>query len=203
MRRVFPQRDLLPAWGVIVLTIALVALVFALAACSSGGGSSDPQPRQARVNCADVRNPDQAARCVPVQPSGGGATQQRTHAPGEPLASLYAALAGIVPDAHAQRIFQRGNVSRSQLVQGELSVVSPIDFSGEIEARFDAGCGGDPAWIILARQPFSVRAGDTVTLAASGQCGDMPLGPRTFTVTAWRSSGELLDQAVVSFTLVE
>jgi hypothetical protein len=198
MRKAFPQHALSPAWAVILVVCAAVLVVIALAACSGGGGSGggDPQPRQARVSCADVRNPDQAARCVVPPGGGGGGGQQRTWLDGIGLDWL-------VGEAHALQTFQRGDVRRSQLVNGELTVTSPINFNGEIEAKFDGGCGGDPEWVILPRQPFSVQAGDNVTLGASGQCGDMPLGARTFTVTAWRANGELLDQAVVSFTLVE
>jgi hypothetical protein len=190
----FRNREPGTAWCLLALAFALAALLLSLVACSSGGGG-DPQPRQARVSCADVRNPAQPARCVlPAGGGGGGGGgggQQRT------------LLDWLIGEAHALQTFQRGNVSRAQLVQGELSVVSPINFNGEIEARFDAGCGGDAAWVILPRQPFSVTAGQSVTLGASGQCGDMPLGARTFTVSAWRQDGTLLDQAVVSFTLVE
>lgn len=161
-----------------LLAILLAALT--LSACH-GGGSSNPAPK-ARVSCADARNPAQAARCI------------------APRASL---LDWILPSAHAVLNFQRGEIHRGEQVLGELSVTSPIDFTGEVEARFDAGCGGEAQWIILQRQPISVTAGQTVTLSASGTCGDMPLGPRTLTVTAWKQDGSVLDQAVVSFTLVE
>ncbi|XAI95662.1 hypothetical protein [Microcystis phage Mae-JY22] len=165
---------------------ALIAVaVVVLAACHfrDGGGGGDLDAARVRA-CADVTNGAPSTRC---QERGAGL---------EVVATAYA----------AETIVNTGNVTRAQLitVTSQVQNLTPSPFSGFVEAHFDAGCNGAPSWEILPKQPVEVPGDQAVSLNVGGQCGDMPLGPRTLTATAYDSDGEtVLDRVVVTFNLTE
>lgn len=166
-------------------TALLAAAVLALTACHflDGGGGGDAGTARVRA-CADVTNGAPSTRC-----EGRSAGLE------------------VIATAHASdTIVNAGTVNRSQLitVTSQVQNLTPSPFSGFVEAHFDAGCNGAPNWEILPKQPVEVPGDQAVALNVGGQCGDMPLGPRTLTATAYDSDGEtVLDRVVVTFTLTE
>lgn len=164
-------------------TALLAAAALAVAACQffdDGGGGEAAQVRA----CADVSNATPSPRC----------------------ATRSAGLQ-IIPSAHAaETTVDAGNVSRAELisVSGQVQNLTPSPFSGFLEARFDAGCNGAPSWEILPKQAVEVPGEQAVALNVGGQCGDMPLGPRTLTATAYAADGQtVLDRVIVTFNLTE
>ncbi|MBI1397078.1 MAG: hypothetical protein GC151_13965 [Betaproteobacteria bacterium] len=167
---------------------AIVVLFVSACALFGGGGGSGPSPvpaKAAQISCADVRNPDRPSACV-----------------GQKSVGLQ-----IVPEAvAAETVVDRGQVSRSELI----SVASTVDnltagpFEGWVEARFDAGCNGADEWVIVPRYAVQIGVGESVNVSAGGQCGDMPLGPRTLTATAYAADGTtVVDRVIVRFELVD
>lgn len=100
-----------------------------------------------------------------------------------------------------------GQITRSQMIEAASDVdnsASPIDFNGYLHGIFDAGCNGAPIWELLPMQRVTVKAGDIVSISAGGQCGDMPLGDRNFTLTLYQDDmATIVDQYIVNFTLTE
>lgn len=173
------------------LTLLVAAvLVLALGAChlfDDGGGGGSPSPGRVRA-CADVTNG-----------TPGSAPSKLC---GPRSASLQ-----LIRTAHAaDTLLDAGTVTRAQLISvtGQVANLTPSPFSGYIEAVFDAGCNGAATWPVLPKQGVQVPAEQTVSLTAGGQCGDMPVGSRTLTATAYAADGEtVVDRVVVTFNLIE
>lgn len=165
-------------------TFAVISFLITLTACGGGGTSAPPQQPVATITCADVINPGlTASRCTTPRSAG----------------------LQLFKEAYA-RDFDAGDLSRAQLIEASENVenTAPAAFNGWIEAAFDAGCGGAPTWDIMPKRRFIVQAEEIVTIAAAGQCGDMPLGRRALTVTAYAADATtVVAQAVVRFRLVE
>jgi len=166
-----------------ILMCSLLALL--LTACGGSDGGIQPAGLAGVVElvCADVNNtPD--AQCA----------QQGAVA----LAASLTVGALVEIDA--------GTVTRSQMVYATSEVVNSTaqDEHGYIQMVFDAGCNGSPTWEIVSKQQVTYPAGQTYSMTVGGQCGDMPLGQRTLTATAWAEDGTTeLGKVIVSFNLIE
>ncbi|MDY6981002.1 MAG: hypothetical protein SV201_14075 [Pseudomonadota bacterium] len=107
------------------------------------------------------------------------------------------------------QIIELGTLTRANFISAGQDIdnsVSPADFTGYIEAVFDRGCGAyiNEPFPMIPKQLINVKAGEILPFSASLQCGDMPLGDRTFTVTLYDADAStIIEQVVVNFTLIE
>lgn len=153
----------------------IVYVVFTLALSACSDSSTNAGNLDPSISCADVYNEGTSSTCNGNTPAGT-----------------------IFVDA--------GTVTRLTIIAVTIEVNNPtnLDINGYAEIKFDAGCNGAPTWEVLSKQPFVFPANEVYIVNAGGACGDMPLGDRTATGTAWLEDGEtIIDDVVVNFTLIE
>lgn len=163
----------------------VLILFFTLLLIACGGSlPPPPPPGQVEVTCADVYNDGDTADCPNRQ----------------------TAFFELIPTANAATLIDAGTISRGTLINATQDVTNNTgaDITGWVEMKFDAGCNGAVEWIIMPKQAFTFPNGQTFTLTIGGSCGDMPLGARTLTATAWQPDGTTeIGQVIVSFSLIE
>ena len=171
-----------------------LALVAILAACGGSGGGGTPTGA-VEVTCGYVNNEGGYNQCTD---SG--------------IASLFDRSG---PDVAYALESTTLNVDSGDVVRGGLLIHATLevtnstaaDAGGFFSMTFDAGCAGADTWEIATFQEFTVPAGGTWINTVGGQCGDMPLGPRTLTAVAYEdvdgTPGPEIGRVVVSFNLVE
>ena len=159
----------------------LILFVFIIANC--GGPISGSIPGKITISCADVHNTDQSLRCP-----------QTT------------ARFSILPTAYAATVIDAGDINRGQMINvtQEVTNNTGADIDGWVEMKIDAGCAGAAEWLMIPKMPVTFIAGTTWAITLGGECGDMPLGARTLTATAWQPDGVTeIGQLIVSFNLVK
>lgn len=171
-----------------ILAAVVVVMVSACSLLGWDRGGTDPVPVQpARLSCVDLQNGMVLAPCRHGNTAAGW------------LRVISSAQA-------AETVVDRGQVSRSYVITalGTIENLTVGPFEGYVEAVFDAGCNGAGAWEIMPKQAVTVAEGDSLTISAGGQCGDMPLGARTLTATAYGADGTtVVDRVIVQFELIE
>lgn len=171
---------------------ALTALLaIALSGCfSSGSKSGGPE---VSITCADVAAQGVTDSCRDL-PAPEFATAY-------PLYAFNAANGGpdiIIVDAGA---IQRG---AEVAVFMEAHNAGGSTWNGHVSAIFDAGCNGAEEWDMIPIQARSIGPGQTLSLDAAGQCGDMPTGPRTLAASLHGPDPEeILQQVLVLFDLYD
>lgn len=175
----------------------VLGFVFAavLAACGGGGGGGGHghgggnDPGSVRIQCAGVYNDGQPRACVVNLTRRSGSWLS-------PMATAYAAAP-----------IDLGEISRSVEIFSTMDVTNSTetDFLGFWSAVTDLDCAGRTEPWEMASGGIGVQAGHTETLSASRQCGDASLGRRfSMTMTLFAEDQvTVLDQAVITFTLVE
>ena len=171
---------------------AFLISVISLVGC--GGDDSDNLPMMTgavAISCADLYNDGTTSGCRPTTAS-----------------IFYKALGvlGLRSANAAIKIVEAGVISRGTTIVAELNIenTTPDVFSGYYESVFDAGCNGEAEWRLNPKQPIQVEANSTLNSANGGQCGDMPLGTHNLTAVLYGpDSQEVIDQVIVTFTLVE
>ena len=169
-----------------LLFVALALMGLTLVACGGGGGSPPP-PGNVEVTCADVFNTGEANQCGAVTRAGAW--------------DLFSGAW-----AQARPPIERGDVSRGQ----EVAATNRVENTGGgsrvvwVEAAFDAGCSGEPRWVIMPKTQVDLADGEAFNSGASGRCGDMPLGRRALTITVYAADAStVIDSQRVNFTLTE